>query len=311
MVLYPYFNPLKVGARIALAIGLYRFKARDEIEFSKAQYMEICNSTNEFDYGLALGEFCRRNNKSKGTLIARDLWGWFYAIERAKPWVYSILMSDAATRKNLTTIGYLKNPRKLSIGFHIRLGDFQRPDLQYEWERGRWNNRTIPMEWFLNVARQCLEIFGNEAEFLLISDGKESELGPFIKEFNPLTTLGMKKTYFSDMLALSDCDFIVCSNSSYSKWAAFLSQSPYVFFSLGLRLNQNGFYFSKPLFTGPVNYPTTREYAIEPLQPLPNNLVDALVNRLGLKRNQIADLLRGGYSLRSLGDKRSDKPLST
>jgi hypothetical protein len=109
-----YFNPLKVGARIALAIGLYRFKARDEIEFSKAQYMEICNSTNEFDYGLALGEFCRRNNKSKGTLIAKDLWGWFYAIERAKPWVYSILMSDVATRKNLTTIGYLKNPRKPS-----------------------------------------------------------------------------------------------------------------------------------------------------------------------------------------------------
>ena len=132
--------------------------------------------------------------------------------------------------------------------------------------------------------------------FLIITDGKMNEVESFIREFNPISTFHQRKTQCSDLLLLSDCDFLICSRSTYSLWAAFFSKSPYLFLSPGLRQNEFGYYFSEPPMIKSKTSFQTRGFVVNPFEKLPKLLIDELSTRLSLKQNNDMDILRGGYA---------------
>lgn len=94
------------------------------------------------------------------------------------------------------------------IGIHIRLGDYH-PSAQKS------------LAWYLEIIRQ-IDLHTNFSyEFLLFSDGKAEELTLLLEYSSRI-----QRIYFgssiADMVALSKCEFIIGSNSTFSAWASFM-----------------------------------------------------------------------------------------
>lgn len=275
--------------------GKYRLKLRNEIRFKKEDYYEIHYRTGIFDYGIALKHFCDSNNIKSGSLISEGGWGWFYAIERAKEWVRGILYADKKTRNNITEIGYMKNPHKLTICFHIRRGDFKKMNKNDQWIPGSFFSRTIPIEWLLSIGNRLKTHFGNSVEFIVVSDSNSKEIQEFVHRFKSITTFNQNYNCYSDLLILSQSDLLVCSNSTYSLWAAFLSNSPYIFFSPGLRKNKWGYYLTEPPLAKDRSSFYNRGYVLSPHEDISSKFLCILTERLRQKQNWNSDLIRTGY----------------
>ena len=75
---------------------------------------------------------------------------------------------------------------------------------------------------------------------LLITDGRADQLAPLTQAFPCITTADMRHNDCSDVLALAAADLLVCSASTYSSLAAFLSESPYLWFAPSLYAHPEG-----------------------------------------------------------------------
>jgi len=107
------------------------------------------------------------------------------------------------------------------VAVHVRLGDFAAPLDTKSLLSGKANVR-IPLDWYVKVVRE-LRAANPSRDVLIFSDGKDEELAP-------LLNLGAKPyrsgSDIQDLLALSSASALVGSNSTYSKWAAFLGDMP-------------------------------------------------------------------------------------
>jgi hypothetical protein len=244
------------------------------------------------------------------------LWGEYSYINHARPFLRAQLLQTRWAVENLYELERRFDPNKLRIGFHVRRGDFAAPptDLEY---RGRFNT-AIPLDWYVRIARRLKEHFGVHASFLIVSDAPDDELGPLVGEFGGISTQDQQNRDVSDLLALSSCDFIVCSVSSYSQWAAFLSESRYGWLEANLT-ERDGFgsiwgHLQSQL--GP-NSDLTRsiernERTIRsgaPLKPrgsaigwdgvLPNDLLADLADLLALKQSSSDIVLHGAIPVKT------------
>ena len=99
-----------------------------------------------------------------------------------------------------------------SIALHIRLGDMTGAD-------------RIPVDWSLRVLNLVRTIVPN-ANVLLFSDGKDEELVEVLKLPN------VKRVSFgnaiADIVAISKCQMVIGTYSTFSWWGAYLSQAPYI-----------------------------------------------------------------------------------
>jgi hypothetical protein len=118
---------------------------------------------------------------------------------------------------------------------HVRFGDF-RPAHGAQDYRGVWNT-ALPMEWYVNVARRLQREFDVTAQFLVVSDGTTEQLRPLLEAVPCVVTADIPDSDCSDLLALANADLLVCSISSYSQWAAFLSQAPYLWYAPSLQVH--------------------------------------------------------------------------
>jgi hypothetical protein len=76
----------------------------------------------------------------------------------------------------------------------------------------------------------------------LITDGSEQQLKPLTDRWRCITTNDLAPGDCSDVLALASADLLVCSVSSFSTLAAFLSDSPYLWFMPNLYQHPQGVY---------------------------------------------------------------------
>lgn len=188
--------------------------------------------TGKIDFGDAFRVFANQHDlyqKKAFVLYLEGMWGGYASIASARQFIWTQLISSRAALSNL----YLMNQRipngKVTIGVHIRLGDFKNPTDQSEY-RGKFNI-SLPLDWYFNVCRELRRALGDRLQFLLFSDGAPDQLKAFIDEFQPVTTFDLKNTVCSDVLGLAECDLIVCSVSSYSMLSAFLGRGPYLWFA--------------------------------------------------------------------------------
>lgn len=100
------------------------------------------------------------------------------------------------------------------IGIHIRLGDYSQ-------------DRRTSLDWYKKQILRIKNVTQNKAEFLLFSDGSDTELKSILEIDK------VKKCFagnaLSDIITLSNCSFIIGSDSTFSGWAAFLGQKPVIF----------------------------------------------------------------------------------
>jgi hypothetical protein len=190
----------------------------------------------ELDFGAALRVFARRNGLlEKGTyiLFLEGMWGGYESIAGAKDFLRGVLHTTRYTQANLYDLHRRLDGEKLQVAIHMRQGDFIRATENTEF-CGKFNV-CLPLEWYVNVCRSIRSAIGTNVEFILFTDGDESALAEFIAEFQPVTTLRQSNADCSDLLAMTVADLLVCSVSSYSMWAAFLSSKPYLWFQPNLQ----------------------------------------------------------------------------
>jgi hypothetical protein len=107
------------------------------------------------------------------------------------------------------------------IAVHIRLGDFAEASGQVL-VNGSKPNLRIPLTWYLNVIC-ALRKQHPLMPVYLFSEGEATALRPLIEQGARLFRTGSDMT---DLLTMSGASFLVGSNSTYSRWAAFLGDMP-------------------------------------------------------------------------------------
>jgi hypothetical protein len=107
------------------------------------------------------------------------------------------------------------------IGMHVRLGDFQIARDTTQATSGASNTR-IPMSWYINLTR-ALRARYPQMPIRIFSDGQDAELQPLL---GPGTSIYRSGSDMGDLLAMASASILVGSNSTYSRWAAFLGNMP-------------------------------------------------------------------------------------
>jgi len=189
----------------------------------------------------ALLRYAEANNLGGARPLVLEIggmWGGFQLVEEAKTYLLMQLLGSRYTQENLFELQRRFRQGKLRIGFHVRLGDFQ-PETDMSQYRGVFN-KSIPVEWYLNIASNIFRKFGDEVEFLLVTDGEPADVVPLTGRWKFVTTIDQSFRDISDLIALSMCDLIVCSISSYSLWSAFLSSGRYLWFAPNLQEHSDG-----------------------------------------------------------------------
>ena len=176
--------------------------------------------------------------RGRYVLTTSGMWGGYAHIEAARPLVRALLQASRYAERNRRLLEAQRDPARLLVGLHVRLGDF-RPVTSAADYGSVWNVR-LPMAWYLNVARRLVRQFGDGVQFLVVSDGNAAQLQPLLDAVPCLTTASFGDSDCSDLLALADADLLVCSLSSFSQWAAFLSSSPYLWYAPTLRRHAAG-----------------------------------------------------------------------
>jgi hypothetical protein len=105
---------------------------------------------------------------------------------------------------------------------HIRLGDFA-PEQPDQIITGRVANMRISLTWYERVIRRVRSIFP-DLPVHIFSDGREQELAELLAV--PGVSLRQEPTDIADLLALAQAKLLIGSNSTFSRWAAFLGDMP-------------------------------------------------------------------------------------
>jgi hypothetical protein len=107
-------------------------------------------------------------------------------------------------------------------GVHIRLGDFV-PMQPNQIMTGRVANMRISLDWYEGVIRRVRSVFP-DLPIHIFSDGREQELAKLLALKG--VSLRRESTDIADLLALAQATLLIGSNSTFSRWAAFLGDMP-------------------------------------------------------------------------------------
>jgi hypothetical protein len=283
------------------------------VRFTEADYLAHGGG----DVVPALRSFAaahRLYQRSMYVLVTEGLWGGYYHVQAAREFVRSTLYRSRYAAANLLRLRDRIDPDKVLVGMHVRLGDFQPAGAVDAYNRAP--NVSLPLEWFHNVAVSLRRALGNEVQLLLVSDGTQEQLRPLLDLVPCITTGDLPNGDCSDALALADADLLICSASTYSTLAAFLSESPCVFFAPSLYRHPEGCYSSGDAARDPPQRDNPRERAVREFAAvaarnpaawvsraigvdidgeIPESLIETLRRRRASRRWQ-SDLVRFGVT---------------
>jgi hypothetical protein len=211
------------------------------VHFTEADYLVHGGG----DVVTALRSFAdahRLHRRAAYVLVTEGLWGGYYHVQAAREFIRSTLYRSRFAAANLLRLRDRIDPDKILVGMHVRLGDFVPPPSVEGYRRAA--NVSLPLEWFRDIALSLQRALGDELQLLLVSDGTQEQLQELRATVPCITTGDLPNGDCSDALALADADLLVCSASTYSTLAAFLSDSPYIVFAPSLYRHPEGCYSS-------------------------------------------------------------------
>ncbi len=279
------------------------------VPFTEADYLEHGGD----DVVVALRRFAAARSlqrRAAYVLITEGLWGGFYHVQSARDFMRATLYQSRFAAANLLRLRERIDPDRILVGMHVRLGDFK-PAVPAA-EHRDVPNVALPLEWFCNIADSLRRLLPDQLQFLLVSDGTPEQLRPLMQRVPCITSADLPNGDCSDALALADSDLLVCSASTYSHLAAFLSDSPYIWFAPNLYQHAEGCYSTgnpetdlrrpdsprmRALrdFVAHRDHWASRGFAVDMDGEVSAQLVQILRERHARRRWQ-SDLMRGGVS---------------
>lgn len=208
------------------------------VEFKEADYLQHGGG----DVVSALQSFSKEKNlfdRKAFVFSTSGMWGGMRHIEAAREFVASKLYLSHFAAANLLKIRQRLDPSKPTVGIHVRLGDFSAALEPHEY-KGRFNV-SLPLDWYRRVANSIYEQLDGNVQFLIVSDASPERLKALCIGLPCVLSGDIPNSDCSDMLALAGADLLVCSISSFSVWAAFLSGSPYIWYGPNLHKHDEGF----------------------------------------------------------------------
>jgi hypothetical protein len=209
------------------------------VEFTESDYLAHGGG----DVVTALKGFAaarKLHHRRAYVLVTEGLWGGYHHVEAARDFIRCTLYQSRYAAHNLLQLRARIDPHKILVGMHVRLGDFAAPGTARDYHRA--SNISLPIEWLAALARTLDRELGDGWQLLLITDGTEEQLKPLTSQWSCITTNDLAPGDCSDVLALANADLLVCSVSSFSTLAAFLSDSPYLWFLPNLYQHPEGVY---------------------------------------------------------------------
>lgn len=291
---------LDVPVNILLRAGL------PSIRFTESDYLKHGGE----DYGAAIISFAAEQGLTERTPIVLKvdgLWSGPGMLAPAREFIRGQLLTTRWTPGNLYEIERRAGSERLRVGVHLRRGDFNQCAGDFQ---GKFN-LAVPLAWYEAIMHGLHQVFGKDVVFIIASDASESELAPLTSSLPCITTLNIPNSDVSDMLAMSQCDFLVCSISSFSMWAGFLGEMPYAWFQPQLTEHEGflsiwGHQAAQQQVASPLGYARAEVGTIEPsgtIRPrgtaigmdgvVPDEVMSDLRHRLWSKR-RATDLIRYG-----------------
>lgn len=125
---------------------------------------------------------------------------------------------DRAIKHSIKDV-VLKDDFSLKIAVHVRLGDYV-----------NYADILTPIEWYVKVIKKFAKL-NPELEFCVFSDGTDEQLEEILAL--PNTHRVFYGSALADIYAISQCQFVVASHSTFSAWGAFMGHKPIVFHKCG------------------------------------------------------------------------------
>ncbi len=210
------------------------------VRYTEADYLRYGGG----DFVKAFAPFAEEHelhNRSHYVLVTDGMWGGYRHIASARDFVYSTLYQSRFAAKNLLAVQSRLDTEKITVAMHVRLGDFGAAPTELSAYQGKFN-LALPLQWYRNIATTLVRELGDNVQFLIVSDGTAEQLGPLLQGLNTITTSDLPDSDCSDLLALANADLLVCSVSSFSATAAYLSKAPYLWFEPNLQKHTQGLY---------------------------------------------------------------------
>jgi len=279
--------------------------------FAERDYLE----SGELDFGKAIERWARKKGLTdrRSFIVTVDgMYGGYGSIYNARPFLWAKLLNSRDTIKNVYQIASRLDRQKLFVAVHMRFGgDFARL-AEGESARGRFNV-FIPGEWYLNACQALQDQLGDCLQFHFFTDRGGPEFDEAVRRFNPGQTRQPGLTECSDLVLMAQADLRLCSISSYSMVASFLSGGPYLWYEPQLTYTDGlyslwGMEHQQRLKSSPTNLSAMftrgiepgsaweaefRGYSMKVRGALPSGLITQLRRRL-LSKDPKASLLEYG-----------------
>jgi hypothetical protein len=273
--------------------------------FTEQEY----RATGEVDFGAAIVRWARSRGLADNDsyiVSVSGMWGGYPSIRNARAFLISKLLNSKDALRNALEVTSKLDREKLFVAVHMRSPQSGHSKLPpSETARGKFNI-LVPGEWYLWVCEALRNHFGDRIEFRFFTDRGGPEFEEAVRRFNPGQLVQRGLTECSDLWLMTEADLRVCSISSYSLAACFLSGGPYAWYEPQLTLSQDLYSlwgdtesekadgslssrsaaFVSSLMKGnskstpAVNFPGT---AMDVGDPLPDSLVTMLDHRLSYR----------------------------
>ncbi|WP_306190782.1 hypothetical protein [Streptomyces sp. MK5] len=262
---------------------------------------EMFRSTGESDYGAAVSALDAEFGWSKRrslVLLHEGMSGGFQGIARAR----NFLRHELLRHPRMDSHRPASPAPQLHVAVHARLGDFH---ADRTGPRPGVFNACLPTDWYRSVLTAVRTHFGDAMRVDVMSDdpARAARILPEWSRSSPAPQSSLE-----DLSVMADADLLICSVSSFSMLAAFLSDAPYLWYRPHLG-EMNGFLSVWGHEDHQRACPTTANIEVEsrddmsslptrgvPMdldEDLPDWLTEFLATKLALKRRS-ADLIHNG-----------------
>jgi len=194
---------------------------------------EMVRETGEDDYALAMRALRHRLLTSARRPVvvrhASGMKGGFLAIRRARDFIMrEVLKPPQVVDELYRNFGDSRFADAVRVGVHLRAGDFT--DVRWGPLPGEFN-RVVPVEWYVAVCRALRENFSPRVMFRLFTDDpRHPSIRRLVRDLGPCAVVTPRQSFLPDLAAMTTCDLLVCSVSSFPMLAAFLSGRPNVWY---------------------------------------------------------------------------------
>ena len=218
-------NPRKYHKEIFSPISENLRYGMSRVTPSQKVSLEMFLNTGALDYEEALNSLLMTGQivKGRSTLHTSGMNGGYAAIQKARPYIQSLIFGAKSSLQNLEKLDAERH-RPIRVGLHYRAGDFDNNVVQ----RGEFNSR-VPIDWYVGILNSLRASLGEDFDLIFTSDAKDSQTQELFR-VPGVNLLSQQSTTVADLSALASCDLLLCSVSSFSMLAAFISEAPYIWF---------------------------------------------------------------------------------